>query len=205
MVKLTRKDLGPHAMIHVVAVDPLGTTYRTRQRCRRPPAQFVDLRLQHGLDPTRHFTQQKQVTVAGDRASVRAAPTSRPAGSRCTTAWPRSTRSTRRSRKDPKLTEFAFILTWPKLKPEEKRALYSKYACHELNFFLLKKDPQFFGEVVKPYLTNKKDKTFLDHYLLGDDLSALHGAVGIRPAEHGRARAARAANRWRAGRRRRGT
>ena len=30
VVKLPRKELGPHAMIHVVAVDPLGTTYRTR-------------------------------------------------------------------------------------------------------------------------------------------------------------------------------
>ena len=41
--------------------------------------------------------------------------------------------------------------------------------------------------MVKPYLQNKKDKTFLDHWLLGDDLTALPGAVGVRPAEHGRA------------------
>ena len=48
--------------------------------------------------------------------------------------------------KDPKLAEFAFVLDWPKLKAEEKRALYSKYACHELNFFLSKKDPEFFAD-----------------------------------------------------------
>ena len=29
----------------------------------------------------------------------------------------------------------------------------------------------YYDAVVKPYLANKKDKTFLDHFLLGDDLS----------------------------------
>jgi hypothetical protein len=72
--------------------------------------------------------------------------------------------------KDPKLAEFSFILNWPKLKPQEKRAQYSKYASHELNFFLAKKDPVFFKEVVRPYLANKKDKTFLDRWLLEENL-----------------------------------
>src|SRR5204862_6452461 len=73
--------------------------------------------------------------------------------------------------KEPKLAEFRFILDWPKLKPEEKREKYSKYACHELSFFLLKKDPEFFRTVVKPYLANKKDKTFLDRWLLDEPLA----------------------------------
>jgi hypothetical protein len=73
---------------------------------------------------------------------------------------------------DPKLIEFAFILNWPNLKPEEKRTLYSKHASHELSFFLAKKDPDFFKTVIQPYLVNKKDKTFVDHYLLDDDLSS---------------------------------
>ena len=34
------------------------------------------------------------------------------------------------------LIEFSFILGWPDLKQEQKREKYSKYACHELNFFL---------------------------------------------------------------------
>ena len=40
---------------------------------------------------------------------------------------------------------------------------YSKYACHELHFFLYHKDPEFFRTVVQPYLKNKMDKQFLDH------------------------------------------
>src|SRR6185295_6282412 len=51
-----------------------------------------------------------------------------------------------------------------------KKTLYSKYACHELSFFIAKKDPEFFATIVKPYLANKKDKTFLDHWLLENDL-----------------------------------
>ena len=39
-----------------------------------------------------------------------------------------------------------------------------------MSFFLAKKDPEFFRAIVKPYLANKKDKTFLDHWLLEDDL-----------------------------------
>src|SRR5262249_9121747 len=42
---------------------------------------------------------------------------------------------------------------------------------HELHFFLAKKDPGFFRVVVRPYLANKKDKTFLDRWLLEEDLS----------------------------------
>src|SRR5262249_26980320 len=73
--------------------------------------------------------------------------------------------------KDANLAEFAFILEWPTYKPEQKRTFYSKYASHELNFFLSKKDPDFFQTVVRPYLANKKDKTFLDRWLLEEDLS----------------------------------
>jgi hypothetical protein len=58
------------------------------------------------------------------------------------------------------------------MKIEEKREKYSKYACHELDFFLYRKDAEFFKTVVLPYLRNKKDKTFLDHWLLNDDLTA---------------------------------
>ncbi len=72
---------------------------------------------------------------------------------------------------DPKLAEFSFILNWPQLKLEEKRERYSKYASHELSFFLFKKDPEFFHSVIQPYLANKKDKTFMDHFLLEDDLT----------------------------------
>jgi hypothetical protein len=172
VVRVARKAIRPHAMIHVVAVDPLNTTYRGMTLAEQPAmaAQFVDLRLRNGLDPKGHFTQQKQVTilspgqpfvledVAGSRFEAYDS-VAKIYGLYATLS------------KDPKLAEFAFLLNWPKLKPEEKHALYSKYASHELHFFLAKKDPAFFKAVVLPYLANKKDKTFMDRWLLQEDLS----------------------------------
>jgi transcription termination factor NusB len=169
VVKIPRKQLGPHAMIHVVAVDPLHTAYRTTTLAEQPAA-FADLRLKQGLDPKAHFTQQKQISVLNPNQAFVLADA---IGGRFEAydSLPRVYALYATLSKDPKLAEFAFILNWPKLKAEEKQKLYSKYACHELHFFLAKKDPEFFRMSVRPYLANKKDKTFLDRWLLEEDLS----------------------------------
>ncbi len=168
VVKVPRKDIGAHAMIQVVAVDPVSTTSRS-VALPEQPAKVRDLRLHAGLDPQGHFTQQKQVSLLppGEPFTLADAAASR---FEAYDSLPKVYGLYATLTKDPKLAEFAFALTWPKLKPEEKRTLYSKYACHELNFFLAKKDPAFFRDVVGPYLANKRDKTFLDHWLLEDDL-----------------------------------
>ena len=153
--------------LHVVAVDPLNTTCRSASFAEQAPV-FIDLRLLTALDAQTHFTQQKQISVVpkGEKFTLADITTSkfeaydslaRVYGLYATLSH------------DPKLVEFAFILNWPKLKPEEKQTLYSKYASHELSFFLAKKDPEFFRQVIQPYLANKKDKTFVDHFLLEDD------------------------------------
>jgi len=36
------------------------------------------------------------------------------------------------------------MFKWPKFSQEEKLKVYYKYACHELNFYLFKKDQKFF-------------------------------------------------------------
>lgn len=68
------------------------------------------------------------------------------------------------------LEKFRFITKWQELPEEEKQSKYSEYACHELHFFLYHRDPAFFASVVKPYIENKRRKTFLDEWLLGKDL-----------------------------------
>src|SRR5439155_25117006 len=114
-------------------------------------AKFVDLRLRNGLDPKAHFTQQKQVSVLSPGKSFVLADA---AASRFEMydSLPKIYSLYATLSKDPKLAEFAFVLTWPTLKNEEKRALYSKYACHELNFFLAKKDRTFFETAVRPFV-----------------------------------------------------
>src|SRR5207237_4180263 len=168
-VKVSRKIIAPHALIHVVAVDPLNTTYRS-MALPEEPARFLDVRLHAGLDPKAHFTQQKQVTILPPKQPFVLTDI---ADSRFEAydSLPKVYALYATLSHDPKLAEFTFLLNWPKLKAEEKRTQYSKYACHELNFFLAKKEPAFFQAVVRPYLTNKKDKTFMDRWLLEEDLS----------------------------------
>lgn len=50
---------------------------------------------------------------------------------------------------------------------------YDKYACHELNLFIYFKDPKFFKTVVKPFIKNKIEKTFVDFFLLHEWKKAL--------------------------------
>ncbi len=170
LVKIDRKDLGPHQHLHLVAVDPRDTVYRTVSlpEVKRGPR---DLRLASGLDPAAHFTQQKQISVVrqGEKFVLADAASSK-FEAYDSLAKVYTLFSTLNN--DPKLVEFGFILNWHKMKDDEKRAKYSKYACHELSFFIYKKDPKFFKQAVQPYLRNKKDKTFLDRWLLEDDLQA---------------------------------
>jgi hypothetical protein len=170
LVIVARSELGAHQHVHVVAIDPVSTAYRSVSLVEKP-MKFRDLRLAAGLNPERHFTQQKRITVvsSGETIELADAITAKfeayDSLARVYALYSSLNGST-------PLAEFAFILNWPKLSPAEKQSNYSKYACHELNFFLFKKDPAFFQAVVKPYLANKKDRTFLDRWLLGESVES---------------------------------
>ncbi|HVC92066.1 MAG TPA: hypothetical protein VND64_00155 [Pirellulales bacterium] len=172
-IKLAALGGHQHQHLRVVAVDPLNTTSRSASLAEQAPT-IVDLRLATALDAHSHFTQRKQIEIvpAGQEFTLADITTSK---FEAYDSLARVYGLYATLNPDPKLTEFAFILRWPKLKPEEKQALYSKYASHELSFFLSKKDPEFFRQVVQPYLANKKDKTFVDRFLLEQDLSEFLG------------------------------
>lgn len=168
-IAFDRKALGAHQHLHVVAVDPRSTVYRSVSLAEVPNAPR-DLRLANGLNSQQHFTQQKQISILapGDKLEL----------ADITTARFETYDSLARVYSlyltlsgDATLAEFGFLLKWPDLTVEQKREKYSKYACHELNFFLLHKDPEFFENIVRPYLENKRDKTFLDRWLTGEDLT----------------------------------
>ena len=54
--------------------------------------------------------------------------------------------------------DLGFVLKWAGLSAEEKDQKFSNYYCHELNFFISRRDPQYFNEVVKPFLESKMEK-----------------------------------------------
>ncbi|NLX57883.1 MAG: hypothetical protein GXY74_02205 [Phycisphaerae bacterium] len=169
-VVVPRAALGDRQHVHVLAVDPQNTAYRQVSLAETAP-ELRNLRLLTGLDPARHFTEQKQISVLaqGQAFTIADVMTGK---FEVFDSLDKVYRLYSVLNRNDHLTEFAFILNWPKLSAEEKQKQYSKYACHELNFFLFKKDPEFFRQAVQPYLRNKKEKTFMDHWLTEADLSA---------------------------------
>ncbi len=168
-VTVPRKALAHANQVRIVVVDPSGTVCRDHF-LPEVSTGHRDLRLRLGLDPARHFTEKKEVSVldSGQKLSIADITTTKL--ETCDTMG-RAFALYRTLSDLASLDPFEFIVRWPKLGAEEKRAKYSEFACHELHLFLSRKDPDFFRTVIQPYLRNKKDKTFLDRYLLEDDLS----------------------------------
>ncbi|ACY15829.1 hypothetical protein [Haliangium ochraceum] len=168
VLRIPRAALGHAQLVRILALD--GVSYAYREQPLPPqPSGFRDLRLAPGLDPERSYVQAHRTLVL-------------PTGE----TWTREAGALARWESydtldkayalllalsdDDALRRFGFLLEWPTLSAEDKRARYSEHACHELHLFLARKDPAFFAEVVQPYLRCKLEKTFLDHYLLGDEL-----------------------------------
>ena len=162
-------DLGQGQMVQVVYIDGEQTICRTTtlpERAWQPRAR----QLQNGLDPAQHFTQQRRIefVAAGGTAVIDDVAT---AQTQAFGSLADVFRLFTAASKNPDLAEFAFVLRWPQLSAIEQRKLYSEHSCHELNVFLKQKDPKFFTEVVRPYLANKLDPTFIDHWLLEANLA----------------------------------
>ena len=64
--------------------------------------------------------------------------------------------------------DLAFLAKWSNLTFEEKNKKYSQFVCHEVNLFLYFKDPDYFKTVVRPFISNKMEKSFIDLWLVGD-------------------------------------
>ncbi len=167
-VRIDRKALGDRHHVQIYAEDLASAVWQT---LALPEAgtKFEDLRLVRNLDPAKPFAEKKEVTVLtngqtltlGDilTSELETYDTLGGIFSLFTTLSSNAT-----------FAKFAWVLEWPTMKDAEKRAKYSEFACHELSFFLSRKDPAFFTAVIQPYLRNKKDKTFMDDYLLGGEL-----------------------------------
>ena len=170
VVRIPLKELEGKHWLHIAATNPTDTVVRN-VALKSPELRIRDLRLTRGLDPESHFTQQKKITslAEGEKLVVQDAASARV---EAYDSLRRLFSLYKALSNEGKLDKFAFLLDWPKKTPEQKRELYSKHACHELHYFLFRRDPEFFQSVIRPYLEQKHDKTFLDDYLLERDLTA---------------------------------
>jgi hypothetical protein len=169
VVRVPLDTFGSRPLIRVVAVDDEVTLSRTILR-REAPVVTRERRLVLTLDPAQHFAVARRIEFVDAGASVTITDAAN-ADVETYDSLDDVFRLFATQSGDIELRKFDFLLRWPALKADEKRARYSDFACHELHVFLRQKDPLFFQDVVAPYLANKADTTFLDHWLLGADLA----------------------------------
>ncbi len=167
-ITIDRSLLGKCHQVFVLAVSPQDTVYRefTLPKQEIPK---TDLRLADNLDPKKHFTEQNTISVVKKNETFTLKDIKTSEYTSFDTLWKVYALFTTLSGNNT-LAKFDFILKWPEMDEKEKQEKYAEFACHELNFFLYKKDPAFFKDVILPYLKNKKDKTFLDEWFVGNDL-----------------------------------
>ena len=170
VIEVDRSKLGPNQHVRVVAVNGMNTLQRDIS-FGLEKLEPRDSRLADVLAPKKHFSQSKQTQVLkkGDTLKVDDIVSAKFQiydDLKDVFSLFETLNSTSH------LNKFRFILVWDQKKEAEKNELYSKYACHELNFWLSRKDKDYFEKVVVPHLKNKRSKTFMDHYLLNEDVSA---------------------------------
>ncbi|PCC71250.1 hypothetical protein SAMN02745121_04789 [Nannocystis exedens] len=162
-------DLGAAQSVRVLVVDPALTSVAD---LGLPPTELRprDLRLRFALAHDRHFTELRGVDAAPAGATL-VVEDLRSGKLELVDTVARAHQVLLSLGAPDTLREFAFVTQWHALDDATRRARYSKYACHELHLFLYFRDPEFFARVVRPYLAHKRRKTFVDHWLLGADLS----------------------------------
>ncbi len=156
-------------IVQIVAADAISSVSRELHRpLEKMPVR--DLRLATSLDASKAWAFARGVVIAGpdrplDMESLGAAQVQTYA------SVADLIRLYMTLQGDARFKEFLPLASWHRLNVDEKRATYGRLACHELHLFLSQHDAPFFEKVIKPYLANKAEKQFVDHYLLDHDLT----------------------------------
>ncbi len=156
-------------LIQIVVADPASLLQRT-VTAPLQDAETVDLRLAKALDAAKPLSFERTVTIASkdDPLDLNSL------GSAQLQVYA-SVGSLMKLYKtlvnDPRMADFDQLASWHTLDQDAKLDAYSRLAGHELHLFLWAHDRGFFEEVVQPYLENKQEKQFVDHWLLGADLT----------------------------------
>ena len=169
-VRVPRQALGEATLVRVVCVDPSSASVRLVPLSPRELT-VRDLRLAAALPAERHLREDRRLQglAAGatlavvDRATTRV---------ELVDTVDKLYRALCAISGDSDLATWSFLPRWATMSRAEKLTVYSKHACHELALFVFFKDRPLFDEALRPYLASKLHKTFVDHWLLGDDLSA---------------------------------
>jgi hypothetical protein len=169
MLSVPRDLIEGMPIVHVIAVDPLAVVRRTLYRELDKP-DLADLRLARALDIKKAVAFARGVVIASQQQPLDLKSLGT-AQIQTYSSIADLMRLYLTMQADERLKEFLPIANWHTLDDNGKREIYGRLACHELHLFLSTHDPKFFEQVIRAYLSNKAEKQFVDHYLLGDDLT----------------------------------
>jgi|JI10StandDraft_1071094.scaffolds.fasta_scaffold01627_4 hypothetical protein len=169
VVRVDAATLGDAAQLHVVIVDPTATTAHRLVRAA-PPLAVRDQRLAAPLPLDRHVREDRRLAAvpAATAIAVLDRATSRV---ELVDTVDKLYRALCALSGDATLASWDFLPRWASLPEAEKRALYSRHACHELALFIHGKDRAWFDRALKPYLVAKLHPTLIDHWLTDADLT----------------------------------
>jgi hypothetical protein len=169
VVRVPLAEFGDGHLVHVIAIDDTDTV-RVTKTLPEKPLEPAGRRLRGGLDPALHLAEQRRIDIvpSGGAATIDDV---RHAEIQVYDSLASVHRLFRTLTGDVDLAEFEFVLRWPELSDDEKARAYAGHACHELHLFIFQKDRAFFDATVRPYLANRLHRTFLDDWLLEEDLS----------------------------------
>ena len=170
-IELSGEQIGNAQAIQIVVVD-LFSVAQTQILRKPQKLKVVDQRLANALDAEKHFRQTRQTEMLAKGETLLIEDILSAQFQAYDELSDLFSLYQSLGNDGVKLRKFRFILGWPGLSKEEKQSQYSKHACHELNFFIYQKDKAFFKEVVRKHILNKRERTFLDQWLLEEDLSA---------------------------------
>ncbi len=170
VIEIRREAFDDRQQLRIIAVHP-GNAVLRELALPAVKSKHRDLRLTQSLDKDVRFARRRRLLSLspGDSLTIDpAASTQLQFYASLRDVFQYYTSTTRNER----LAEYETLLNWSDLSREKKQEFYSLRACHELHFFLYHKDRAFFDDVVRPYLSNKLQPTFMDRWLLEEDLQA---------------------------------
>ena len=168
-VRVPLADLGAAQSVRILLVDP-ALTSTLDVALPASEASPRDLRLRLALDPAGHFAEDRRAAAAPAGAPI-VVEDVRTGKVELIATLERARGLLQLLGAGNALQELAFLCAWSSFDDATKRARYGKYACHEVHLFLWRKDRAFFEAIVRPYLAHKRHPTFVDRFLLGEDLT----------------------------------
>jgi hypothetical protein len=169
VVSLTSAQLGDARQLLIFACDATAEASTLLALSPRP-LKTQERRLMNPLPADQHLVAQRQVLVITPDKPMTVSRGSLNRSRTCTSIE-ELFRIYQALAPNLGLSEFEPLMFWSKRSEADRRTWYSDHASHDVHLFLWHKDRPFFDAIVRPYLANKLQKTFLDLWLLGEDLT----------------------------------